>query len=357
MGRQGENRINRVSRKKKAVMALAVMMAVSGGMAVPAHAEDPTFTSYAAAQKYVYSQMNNLTPVIRYRLAVPNSSIAAFDKYSSTSCSTLGAFDNGSSSYKGDYVSANYYGGDEFSYSQGNDKVYFVSDKITYTMTPAQKAQYEAKKTQVLKKLNLKGNTYNKVSKIYKYICGHVDYSKAKGECTAYHALIKGRATCNGYACLMYDFCRSAGIPCKIITGQAGGGYHAWNIVKIGKSWYSCDSTWDAGESPSYYEYFLRGTKEFYKSHKPLAKFRTAAFKKTFPQPASNYKVKTTVKKRARKALMQSAQSAQQSASQNAGTLQQKAEQWIKEFNEFLNLLKKNGVTAYHSFQKVIHHA
>lgn len=68
---------------------------------------------------------------------------------------------------------------------------------------------------------------------------------------TAYGALIKGVAVCQGYAVAMNLLLEEAGIDSMLITGE--GFYeetgenmsHAWNLVKIGGEYYHLDPTWN----------------------------------------------------------------------------------------------------------------
>lgn len=54
----------------------------------------------------------------------------------------------------------------------------------------------------------------------------------------------RGLALCGGYADIVQAMCLSAGIDCRIITGKANGGLHAWNRVKLNGVWYYCDVCW-----------------------------------------------------------------------------------------------------------------
>ncbi len=72
--------------------------------------------------------------------------------------------------------------------------------------------------------------------------------------------LRRKKAVCEGYAGLLKEMCRWAGIECRMIPGHArGAGYsvfdpentndenHAWNAVRIDDRWWLIDVTWDAG--------------------------------------------------------------------------------------------------------------
>ena len=62
---------------------------------------------------------------------------------------------------------------------------------------------------------------------------------------TAYGALVKGTAVCEGYATAMQILLREAGVESEIISGLSDGQGHAWNLVKLGESYYHLDATWD----------------------------------------------------------------------------------------------------------------
>ncbi len=78
---------------------------------------------------------------------------------------------------------------------------------------------------------------------------------------TAAGVLLKKKGVCQGYAEAFGLFMDALNIPCKIIRGTAGGGGHAWNLVKVNKKWYHIDVTWDdpVPDKKGYvrYSYFL----------------------------------------------------------------------------------------------------
>lgn len=329
-----ESHVRRLPASAAAILVTLLLIAVF----TCAHAQtQPTFYSYTAAKRYVYTQIKALNPQIRYTLILNDSS--GFNNYVKTSCNSLSEIDDGIH-LTGDFASNGLYNSDCFGYTQIGNK-YVINDEIQYLVTPAQQRAYEAKKKAVLKKLKLKGSTEKKTGKIYRYICSHVKYDYKYKRQSAYDALIKGKATCNGYACLFYDMCRSSGIPCRIITGDANG-YHAWNLVKIGKSWYNCDSTWDAGSSVK--SYYLKGS-GFTKTHKPGAAFRTAAFRAKYPMAKRNYKGKIT-RNKSKKASAASGQNiAQQGGSDSK--LQQYVESFQAQAKPVIDTVVKYAKIAY----------
>jgi Uncharacterized protein involved in cytokinesis, contains TGc (transglutaminase/protease-like) domain len=62
---------------------------------------------------------------------------------------------------------------------------------------------------------------------------------------SAYGALVKSKAVCQGYAQAMDLLLSSCGIKSLYVSGEANGGSHAWNEVQIGGKWYSLDATFD----------------------------------------------------------------------------------------------------------------
>ena len=83
---------------------------------------------------------------------------------------------------------------------------------------------------------------------------------------SAYGALTKGTAVCQGYALAYKLLLTRAGVPCVFVTSTSMN--HAWNMVQIDGGWYHVDSTWDDpvysdGTDAGYdvnvsHQYFLR---------------------------------------------------------------------------------------------------
>ncbi len=278
---------------KTIILVLTVIVFMAMGTAA-SYADDNTFTSYSDAQKYIYQNVMEMNPEINYTLKV-DSMGSAFDTFSSTSISGLTSLDDGLNT-AGDYAAWNLYNGDEFSYScekVDGQYVIHVQDKVSYRLSKSQERTYKEKLNSVMASIGTSGSDKQKVKRIYKYVTKNVKYDYSSNlkdtAYTAYAALVNKKAVCNGYAALVYDMCRKAGVPCRVIVGQANGGLHAWNLIKIGNKWYNADATWDAGESS--YSYFLKSDKQF-RGHKRAAAYRSKRFKALCPTSASSMKIK-----------------------------------------------------------------
>lgn len=65
------------------------------------------------------------------------------------------------------------------------------------------------------------------------------------------------RGVCQAFAVMFKDMAATAGLSVWYVTGQAGGGNHAWNIVTINGVKYYVDTTWDNNIKSN--KYFLVG--------------------------------------------------------------------------------------------------
>ncbi|MCL2195486.1 MAG: hypothetical protein FWB76_05995, partial [Oscillospiraceae bacterium] len=93
---------------------------------------------------------------------------------------------------------------------------------------------------------------------------------------TVYGALVRGLASCVGYAQAMQLLFELHGIPSFVVVGDATNavfsGPHAWNKVHIGGNWYHLDSTWndpvmDGGREIISRAYFNLSSAEIAPSH------------------------------------------------------------------------------------------
>lgn len=131
---------------------------------------------------------------------------------------------------------------------------------FTYHTTAAEEAAVDSKISQILPSLN-QGSDLDKVMNVHNYLCNNITYVDNYNG--AFHALIDGKAVCNGYALAFYKIMKAMNIPVEYNTGDSAFGPHAWNTVYVNGKWYNIDVTWDDQTSGIIYRFFLRGNKFF----------------------------------------------------------------------------------------------
>ncbi len=71
---------------------------------------------------------------------------------------------------------------------------------------------------------------------------------------TAYGVLIEGSGVCSSYARAFQFVLRNLNLSCLVDIGKAGGGGHAWSLVRMaGDEWYIVDATWNDSTYPNKY--------------------------------------------------------------------------------------------------------
>lgn len=107
---------------------------------------------------------------------------------------------------------------------------------------------------------------FEKERYVHDALLGRLDYNLAAdiGQ-SAYSALVGKETVCAGYSRAYQYILQQLGIPCYYCTGYAGEN-HAWNIVRLGNSFYNVDVTWDDVE-PNSYDYFNQTDAVFAKDH------------------------------------------------------------------------------------------
>ena len=145
-----------------------------------------------------------------------------------------------------------------------------VTYYVWYRETSAQQKAVTVGVKRVLKRIIKPGmDVYAKEFAINNYVVSHVKYDNSLTLATAYDALFKHDAVCNGYAWLTYDMLNAAGIPNRIITGTGfyrnQSGFHAWNEVDLNSKWYMLDTTWNS--SISHYNWYNLTSSQLAKSH------------------------------------------------------------------------------------------
>lgn len=86
---------------------------------------------------------------------------------------------------------------------------------------------------------------------------------------TAYGALVKGKAVCEGYARSMQYLLNAADMQATVVTGyDSDGRPHMWNAVKPDGELYYVDATWNDTDEIGTYTYFNLNTEELLLSHR-----------------------------------------------------------------------------------------
>jgi transglutaminase-like putative cysteine protease len=182
---------------------------------------------------------------------------------------------NTSSPTEGDYIRYQY-GGYHLSYGYTQENgAYTVTVQPIYYTTVEEEQQVDEQVADILAGFQFDGETGDeeKIKAVYDYVCSHVSYdlvhannSHYHRDSTAYAALVKGSASCQGYAVAVFRLLKEAGIENTIVTGtavndQGEAEFHAWNQVELDGVSYYVDATWDAGREE--YAYFMLPEEDF----------------------------------------------------------------------------------------------
>lgn len=273
----------------KRILAFALIFVITG---FPVNADAQTYTS----EKEVYS-------TIRSNLLAHNKQFTI--KMNKKTMNKIGtdtelfdqviALDDKATSRDGDYLKLSVDSWSESWQWNSLGGTATLTFSAVYRTTLSQEKKLDAKIKSILKSLNIKNaSDYQKVKAIHDYIINKVSYDHTLKKHSAYDALINKSAVCEGYAAAAYRLYTDAGIGSRIITGKAGGGSHAWNIVKVNGKWYNIDLTWDdpvtnTGEQVLRYDYFLKNAKDF-SDHVRDSEYSTQAFLKAYLIAAKSYK-------------------------------------------------------------------
>ena len=138
-------------------------------------------------------------------------------------------------------------------YHTSTGKTAYIQMKLYPAKTRARRTRHleNQRKLKSIAKSVTKGKktTRQKVIAINNYVCKKLTWRNNAG--TLDIALRTKYAKCTGYASLFMALCEMSNIKCCQVAGYANGG-HDWNQVKIGKSWYYVDPTWNDSSRNKY---------------------------------------------------------------------------------------------------------
>ena len=148
---------------------------------------------------------------------------------------------------------AGYLSGIEYGVSNNVGYIYFKYKGDVASFLTKSKAVDGIVKDIVAKVVNSSMSDYDKELALHDYVVNNVSYDYVNlmkntipdDSYTAYGALLKGVAVCEGYAESMYKLLRAAEVKSYIINGFGNGVAHEWNLVNINGGIYHLDATFD----------------------------------------------------------------------------------------------------------------
>ena len=147
----------------------------------------------------------------------------------------------------------------------------FVSNVIIgYSMEDKAAAKtmrdaYDKTVSGIIGKADKSWSDLEKALYINDYLARNCEYDMTLSKHTAYDALVNGTAVCQGYALAFLDLAHELGLSCEIVSSKSLN--HAWDMVKIGNSYYNVDVTWNDPVNDmlgrARHQFFLKSTAYF----------------------------------------------------------------------------------------------
>ena len=127
--------------------------------------------------------------------------------------------------------------------------------------------------------ISINDTDYEKAKYVYELLALNTEYvPDATDSQNIISVFIKQQTVCQGYACATQYLLAELGIECAVITGEAEGEAHAWNLAKLDGDYYYIDTTWgnstytnkESGVSRFInYNYFGVTTWDLMQTHRP----------------------------------------------------------------------------------------
>lgn len=178
--------------------------------------------------------------------------------------------------------------GNTYSYegyrNEGSNVEHYTTICLVFTMTMAERrtAEYHLERqiSNILKDITPNMSEFDKelhlhdrLMEICRYHQEAADskdpYTEYPDAFSAYGALVKGAAVCEGYARAMQLLCHRVGIACTLVSGYGIKNQmtHMWNLVTIDGRNYHLDPTWNDGDIGYRHVYFNVTTEEIQRTH------------------------------------------------------------------------------------------
>ncbi len=166
-------------------------------------------------------------------------------------------------------------------YTRG-DELVALDFAPQYTMTRSERDQTQAQIDQrteaVLAGIAAGATDYEKARYVFEYLASNVDYDAGAAENqNIISVFLYGKTVCQGYANATQYLLWEQGIRSAVVTGEANGEPHAWNLAQLDGEYYYIDTTWGnsayAGSDIGMqrfinYSYFCVTSREIAESHR-----------------------------------------------------------------------------------------
>lgn len=178
--------------------------------------------------------------------------------------------------------------GNTYSYegyrTEGSNTEHYTTICLVFSMTMAERraAEYHLERqistilqgvTANMSEFDRQLHLHDKLMDICRYHQEAADspdpYTAYPDAFSAYGALVKGSAVCEGYARAMQLLCHRVGIQCTLVSGYGikNRVTHMWNLVTIDGRNYHLDPTWNDGDVGYRHVYFNLTTEEIQRTH------------------------------------------------------------------------------------------
>ncbi len=137
----------------------------------------------------------------------------------------------------------------ESSYTRyANEQGIVIKIEIKYTMEKNEVMQslkaYDGAIADVMRNVDTSWSDMEKALYVNDYLARNCQYvSEASNAHSSFGALVDKEAVCQGYALAFLELTRQLGVTCEMVTSKEAD--HAWNMIKIGSSYYHVDVTWN----------------------------------------------------------------------------------------------------------------
>ncbi|MCF0131661.1 MAG: hypothetical protein HUJ71_08015 [Pseudobutyrivibrio sp.] len=133
-------------------------------------------------------------------------------------------------------------------YTQG-DAIISLEFVPSYTMTKEQRDDIQQRIDDTVEQwmvgISFTDSDYDKVKYVFETLINNVEYdTNSEDNQNIVSVFLNQRTVCQGYSDAAWYMLEELGVPCTVITGNAHGEPHAWNLVKMDGNYYYMDVTW-----------------------------------------------------------------------------------------------------------------